>query len=265
MFSTRINLFTLFAICTALFLITGCSDDSPTGADPEDAPDFPQAQPVEIDNSLFEGENVTGSEYEAFNLASSYAQSAQMNVQTSMMFGMSYFTFLQQNQAEYEDGVFNWTFSFTEGGESLTIRATAEESAGQVLWTLYMSGYWDDMEESLDEFKLLTGTVSEDGQSGQWRYYTPEYPDDPFLQYDWAVSGDDQVSFTSTIMEPEEEYQLIVDYQRDGTDNWLTYSGVDTMDDVLIFWDGSSGAGYIEQAGGERECWDETFAEASCS
>lgn len=263
MFSQSRYLIYLATFLMLLFMVTNCSDDSPTGADETDPPTVPDAVPAEIDNSVFENNNPSGEEYNAFNEAGVLTQTAAAQLAGSTAFGQSFLNFTQSQEATFEDGVWAWTFSAAEGGEEFTIRTTAEELSGGVEWNVYISGSFDG--ESVSEFKYLTGFISDDRQSGEWKYFTPETTNQPVLEYQWETIDEDQVTFSMIFTDPDEGIQSSVEYERNGVDNALEFIGFDSDGNIQVYWDSSTGTGYIDRDGEDRRCWDETFAETACS
>lgn len=256
----HIHLATLF---TLLFLISSCSDDSPTGTEEAEAPIVPEAVPAAIENSIFENNNPTGEEYNAFNEAGILAQTADAQLTGSTAFGQTFLNFTQSQQSTYEDGLWVWTFSAAEGGEEFSIRTTAEELSGGIEWNVYLSGSFDG--ESVSEFQYLTGFISNDRQSGEWKYFAPETTNQPVLEYQWETIDDNQATFSMIFTDPEEGIQSSVEYERNGVENTLEYSGFNTDGNVLVYWDSSTGTGFIDREGEERRCWDTSFAETTCS
>jgi hypothetical protein len=252
----------ILSIAVLLFMLQGCSDDSPTGADAGEPPQIPEAAPVEIDNSIFQDNNPSGEEYEAFNEAGALTIGANMNMMGATSMGQSFLMFTQGQNASFEDGKWVWTFSYSVEGESFTIRTTAEEVSGGTEWNLILSGNLEG--ETIEEFRYLSGFVSSDGKSGNWKYYFPENPDQPYLVYEWQSISDTQFTFSSVINLPEEDGEFRIDYERNGDENYLEYSGYDFNQDVLIFWNSSTGVGYIDRPGEDRQCWDESFAATTC-
>lgn len=256
----QIHLVTLF---TLLFLVSSCSDDSPTGVDESEAPSVPEAVPAEIDNSIFVNNNPTGEEYDAFNEAGILTQTADAQLTGSTTLGQTFLMFTQSQQATFENGVWVWSFTAPDGDEEFSIRTTAEELSGGVEWNVYLSGLFDG--ESVTEFLYLTGFISNDRQSGEWKYFTPGTTNQPVLEYQWETIDENRATFSMIFTDPEEGIQSSVEYERNGVENTLQYSGFDTDGNVLVYWDSSTGTGYIDREGEDRRCWDESFAETACS
>lgn len=190
-------------------------------------------------------------------------ETAQTQVQASASLSSAYLSFTDTEQAEFTDGVWEWSFNFQAEGQSLTIRTTAEELSNGVEWNMYISGDFED--ENVDEFRYMTGFTADDQSSGNWQYFSPDFPDRPVVEYQWTSESDDQTTFSTIFYEPENDEESRIDYIKDGVDNTLDYTGFDTDTDVQIYWNSSDGTGYIDRAGEDRQCWDDSFAEVSCS
>lgn len=252
-----------FSIAFAVSILISCSDDSSTGIDEGEPPQIPEAAPVEIDNSVFQDNNPTGEEYDAFNEAGTLTEGANANLVSATSMGQSFLMFTQGQNASFEDGRWVWTFSYSAEGETLTIKTTAEEESGGIEWNLYLTGNFED-EGSLDEFRYLSGYTSNDGVSGNWQYYFPGEPGQPYIVYEWETISDTEFTFSSVVNLPDEEEEFRVDYDRNGEENSLEYSGYDFDQNVSVFWNSSTGTGYIDRPGEDRRCWDDSFAETTC-
>lgn len=257
--TNKLYLIVLIAVSGLVFL-NNCSDDSSTGSEPEDPPEIPEATPVEIDDSIFT-DNTTGEEAPAFLEAELSVQTADETITSAASMSSLYLGSAQGTEPVFEDGMWVWEETAPDG--SLTIRNTSEEVAGGVEWNLYISGNWDG-EESLNDFNILSGFVSDDGMSGSWTFHNPGFPNASYWEYTWEKSSDTEFTFSSSINDPEEDTSFGVNYKRDGDVNTLNYSGFDAMDDIQIYWNGSTGEGYIDE-NGDRRCWDDSYQETACS
>lgn len=251
------------AILSLLLFFSNCSDDSPTSADPSEAPEVPESStPVEIDNAIFEDNNVSGEEYAAFNEAGTFVASANSQIQASSLSSDLYLSFTQNQDAEFNDGVWEWTY-FADGSEGFSIRTTGEELDNGIEWSIYISGEFED--GSVSDFRYMSGFVSNDRSSGTWQFFSPEDPDQPMLEYQWAVISDNETTFSTIYNNLEDGSESRVDYNRTENENTLEYTGFGADSDVIIFWDSSAETGYIDQDGEDHRCWDESFAEVACS
>jgi len=246
-----------------VYLLSGCSDDSPTGVEQDEAPSVPAAVPAQIDNSLFENNNPTGEEYETFNEAGALATSADGQIASSTGLGRSLLTFTEGQDPTLEDGMWVWNFDFGDGNEEFSIRITAEELMDGVEWNLYMSGDFEG--ESVSEFLYLSGFASNDEQNGNWRFFSPEDSNTPVVEYQWDIESESVSEFSSIFNDPESDMQGRIDYNQEAPENFLEYSGFDENVDAIVYWNSDTGEGYVDRANQDRRCWDETFEETECS
>lgn len=255
-------LITLLAVLCTTFLIYGCSDDSSTDVDLSDAPEVPEALPVEMNNSVFTNNSVNGESYTTFNEAGAITVTAEAQVTGFSALGQSMFMFTDSQEPTFDDGVWEWTFTFSEGGgEEFRVVTTAEELSGGTEWNVSLSGNFEG--ESVDNFTFISGFYSNDNQTGNWQYFSPENPDIPVLEYAWNNVDQANSSFDAIIRDLDTGSESTIDYIRDGDDNTLVYDGFDSSVDVIIYWDLATGSGYIERDG-NRRCWNDSFEETDC-
>lgn len=251
----------LFA--AVIFSIAGCSDDSSTGADQPEAPAVPEAVPAEINSSIFENNSVAGEEYALFNEAAIITQTAAAQINGVTIPGQTYLEFTRSNESVFEDGVWTWTFTSSQSGVDVSVRTTAEQLQNGYQWNINISGSFNG--ESITEFLFLSGFISDDGNTGNWQYFSPGQGEQPILEYLWEVTDEAKYSFSSVIAGSSSEDQQRIDYVRDGADNTLSYTGLTSGGDLEIYWNSDTGTGYIDREGEDRRCWDASFAETSCS
>ena len=247
---------------SALFIgLTGCGDS--TSVDEMEPPTVPEAVPAEINSTVFEDHNFSDSDYALFNEAKLLATTASAQINGGTALGQTYLDFTRSNESVFEDGVWTWTFTSTQSGLDVTVRTTAEELANGNQWNIFVNGSFNDQE--VNDFQLLSGFISSDGESGNWRYFSPLSDDQPILEYQWEKTDDNQASFTTIFSDPDGQEQQTILYERDGADNTLTYDGFSMFADVVVYWNSDTGTGYIDREGEDRKCWDETFMETACS
>lgn len=257
---TRIKIAGILLAFLTLSLVS-CSDSS-TSADQPEPPAVPEALPAKINSTVFDNNNPTGQDFALFNEASAYAETAAAQINSGTVLGQAYLDFTSSAESKFEDGTWTWSFSSSQSGFDVTVRTTAEELQNAYEWNVYVNGSFNG--ETVDEFSFLSGFISKDGGNGNWRYFTPDNNDQPILEYQWEVIDENNSSF-STIFSAGSENDQRIDYIQDGVDNTLEYSGFETFPNVVIYWNSEDGSGYIDQAGEDRRCWDESFTETSCS
>ncbi len=261
MYTFRKILITVATLC--LLFVTACSDD-PASSGEGERPEVPDTTPAEVDNSYFENNSPPATEeFSGFNNASSHAQTANVALANNTALGESYLMFTQFDDAEFQNGMWVWTFSIEEDGEMLTIRTTAEEVSGGIEWKIYFSGVFDD--EVVDEFLFVSGFVSNDGNSGGWSYYFPN--DDgisvKFLEYEWSMQGEDNVTLSYTIFDEDGNVAGNVEYVQNGPEHTITMENFGFNDFVEVFWNTDTGVGYVIEDG-EQTCWNQNFENVAC-
>jgi len=253
------------SLLLAIFFFTfvSCGDDSATGVDQPEPPEVPEAVPAEINSSIFDNNNPTGDDFALFNQAAIYAETAAAQINGGTMLGQTYLEYTRSNESKFEDGTWTWNFTSSQSGFDVSVRTTAEQLQNGYQWDVFVSGTFNG--ETVDEYSFLSGFISEDGSSGSWQYFSPGNNEQPILEYQWEVIGESQSSFSTIFSGSSSEDQQRIDYDKNGADNTLEYTGFSSIPDLIIYWNSESGAGYIKREGEDRQCWDESFAEVACS
>lgn len=246
-----------------LFTFSGCGDDSSTGADQPEPPAVPDAVPAEIEGSIFENNNPVGEEFALFSEAATLTQLASGFVGSGTNLGEVYLGFTRSSDAEYEDGTWTWTFTSSESGVDISVRTTSEQLQNGYQWNLYVSGLFND--ETVTEFQFLSGFVSDNGDSGNWQYFSPNSSEQPIMEYQWEVISETESSFTTIFRNSDGSDEQRIIYERNGVDNTLEYIGFANYDDLVVYWNSESKTGYIDRAGEDKRCWDASFKETACS
>jgi hypothetical protein len=259
-----------------LILIVGliaCGDDS-TGpdVDPGEPPSLPsiQSEDAQPDVSFFEehqpkqvGTNVlseTTNYYEARNIALFQGTS-------SFAFAGVYSGFLMEGGREdavYEDGMWVWEYSYSYETESVSLKLTAEEVANGYQWAMYWS--WDDGEVSIEDYKMMEGIVSEDGNSGEWTFNAiDEQTSEERVAYtsEWEVTSDTEKNMSVNWYDETGNSTLTVEYDEDQPEFYMTFTYPDDPD-IVLYWNTDTQEGYFEK-GGDQKCWDENFTDVPCS
>lgn len=259
-----------YVFLTIIFLIvysiSGCSDD-PASVNPGDEPEIPESAPAEVQLEFFENNNPPNdAEHSAFHEANNYAQTANSSLSSVTFMGENYMELSAMADADFEDGKWVWTFSYEEGGESFTMKMTAEEVSGGVNWRVYISGYLFDDEQFVEEFLFITGFISNDRSSGNWNYH---FPDDQgneqtWLTYEWNTTSDSVMSMNFTIYNEEGGTAHSVEYVQNGPEHTITYTSFGVYDNLIVYWNTDTGEGYVDKDG-DRECWDSGFQNVACS
>lgn len=251
-----------YLIIILLFAMAGCGDDSSSSVEQPDPPEVPEAVPAEINSSIFENNNPIGEEFALFNQAALLAQTASAQINGGTALGQTFLELTRSRDADFQDDTWTWTFSSSQNGVDVSVRTTAEQLQGGFQWNIFINGTFNG--ESVDEFQFLSGFISENGDSGNWQYFVPDSNDQPMIEYQWEGVSETESSFTSIFRDSDGSVGLQIDYVRNGVDNTLEYTGT-SSDNLVIYWNSDTKTGYIDQAGEDRRCWDESFTETSCS
>lgn len=253
---------------TALILILSlfafsCSDDSnPSNPDDGEAPDLPSLTAIQPDLSFFlnnspqkANQTVTN-----FNAAKSFA----LSFSTIMSFGQVYTEFFQaasQSEAELENGAWVWDYDYGYQGESASVVLTSRESGNSVLWDMTIS--YSGPQGSYDDYKMVEGQTSKDGNSGSWTFNslsTDGSEEVPAMASNWEKTSDTEVMIETSYYSSEGALQGTFTYTRDASDFMINATG-DSENDV--HWNTDTQEGYYETEG-ERMCWDSDLQDTPC-
>lgn len=275
--------FTLITCTTFLLLFTtwSCSDDSPTGPSPEDAPEAPSLEEVEMDFSIFEnaesfysiepdsrealkkqmGTLADDEYFTAYEQAAFYAFFAEIWFQTMGSLPAAYFNEHQWGDPEVDGDTWIWEWNHHFDDELyFSMRITAETLNNERHWELRYTVQWEEEDENLDNALLIASQVRLDGSGGSWQMHDFfDESDDPIFKVDYDLDGD---LATRVNMEFDEEEDGRFLYQSDGSTGSLEFWDALDSGYSIIEWDNETGAGSIQSPnyrGGEKVCWDEDF------
>ncbi len=259
-----------------LVLIVGlvaCGDNSSTGPDPSEAPSFPKVQNEEAqpDFSFFEQNQTKLTDFalNAEENTDNYSQARQWVLYQSGMsfaFAASYSSMFSNNnqEANYEDGKWVWEYSEQYENESISITITAEEVTGGYNWEMLMS--YDDGETSIVDYRIMEGTVTEDGSEGSWTFniQNPDSNEEQVAyKYEWTISSDTEKSMTAKWYNDSGNVAISANYNANEPEHTMTYI-YPNEPDITVYWNTSTKTGYYEQ-GVDKLCWDENFMDTTCS
>lgn len=258
---SKLNVASLLLVFS-LFLIVSCGDDSTTGADQPEPPTVPEAVPAEINSSIFDSNDPTGETFALFNEAAAYADAAVAQINGGTILGQTYLEFTRSTESTFEDGTWTWTFTSSQSGIDVSVETTAEELENGYQWNIFVSGTFNG--ETVTEFSFLSGFISDDGNTGNWQYFSPDDDQQPILEYQWDKVSETEASFSTIFSGTSASDQQRIDYVRDDANNTLEYTGFTSIPDVVVYWNSDNGSGYIDREGEDRRCWNESFEEVAC-
>lgn len=263
-----------FLLIAGIFLgAMGCG--SSTGPDHGDPPSFPKLQneKAKPDFSFFQQNQpkLSGTTVSADTL--NYYMARSLVLTYTGMFASSDFyneflTSANAQDASYNDGVWEWKYSFSYQGQSIDIRLTAEKVANGYKWAMYWS-YDSGAGIRFDNYKVFEGTSSEDGSQGEWTFNTLSSDTNdpiPAFKTNWTITSDTQKTMTLKVYDNSGNVVMTIDFNLDGTANTLTFSSQDTGSGgtTTVYWDTNTKTGYIIKEG-TKSCWDKNFVNVPCS
>jgi len=261
-------------LCCFLIFQTGCSDSS-TSSEPDDPPGLPtQLTPALIDLTYFTNQNVPNDEnHTIYKTVEAVAISGSGLMQAGGLLGSAdaFLLFMRatNQRPEFSNGSWVWSVTVPSGfmkdsglefnnelGE-VTIKISATPVSGGVQWEIRYTGLIGD--EYLDDFRLIRGFTSEDEMKGEWNFFLPESGNNPIMVYTWEKSS--LTEFTMTLTASYGSDVVAIEYEKNGTENWMTFS--DGTEVSTVYWNESNHSGWIEQHG-QRMCY-ENFQNTACS
>lgn len=242
---------------SSILLLSACSDNEPS-LDPPEIPDLSEVRPsFDYFNSTSKVKEVMGENYQ---LASSLAQSMEALMTTFSSLPESFLNLANQEDPDFDNGVWIWEKTQSSQGESFTIRLEAEQTNTRVNWAMYISA--DTQEQNFDNLKLFDGFVLNDSNEGEWSIYAFEEGNNSqaVMTYDWNIEGPDVASFNFTF---DSNNASSLSYMKNSPDNTITVNG-DT-DTTVIYWNSSTDTGYYDTTGQDRVCWDSSSNNTPCT
>jgi len=252
-------------IVATLVLFMGCSD-SASGPGSEEAPQVPEfySQETNPDLSLYENNDTGGETMSNYNEARGIALSMGFTFTIVEGFAPFFDDARSADNKNFNNGVWEWSFTDSYEGNTAEIRLTAEESESETTWAMYWT--FDDGEgNSYEDAEVLEGTVANDGSEASWAIRTPNPSTGEvnlILDYAWSMPADDQLTVDLTAYETSGSTTGSFEYEQNGSEHTFTLDDQD--DNVTIFWNSDTKAGYIEE-NGMKQCWDENLQNTPCT
>lgn len=257
MFTKRLKYFA--ALCVVAVGLSACGD-SGTNATEEDPPEIPKLEYSQPDVSYFNNNSVQNK-----SASNSYlsAQSMVLGYSTMTSLGQIYGGFLEsapENEASFENGVWEWSYSYNYGGVTSEMRMTAEESGGSTNWSLFWS-FDNGQGESIEDYNIMNGTIQNDGLSGDWTFNSMNPENSvtvPILKTSWVTDGETEHSLDIEFYnEDSGSIEATINYEQSGNDYTMTVTEAGSSSSVIvIYWNPETNLGYIQEGTGERMCWD---------
>ncbi len=268
------NLLTRLGNAFLVILVAGsmisCSDN-PSGNDAGDPPSIPQIQQHQPKITYFQDnypassdESVTA-EYSNFNSAAAIAISSAGILTLGQGMANGFMSLAQNNDADFEDDTWQWEYSYSYDGESLSVRLIAEaQDNDDMKWQMFLNSSGSDG-ENFENYKFMEGTVSSDGQSGNWHLFDfePDQESNPAITFTWDATGDTDKTLTFTAYD-NDSWSMKVDYMENGSEFEMSIETSDSESITQVFWNTDTGTGSMIEDGTET-CWNTNFENIACS
>jgi len=260
-------------------MVSACSDDPSTAPDPdEDAPELPGSViPVQIDLGYFAAQDVPQEEeYSNFLMIKMMAETSGSMLNSGGNFLAPVSEFLGMAglfgvDPVHDNGTWSWTFQVPSDflGDFYDDPSDAQDAVIQILgtpsgnsidWEVLFTGLLYDVQ--VTNFTFMTGTLSLDELSGEWKLFSPEEEvnnEAAVLTYSWQIDSDENYGASVLI-----EYMgdvFSIDYSRNGSNNEISFNDGDTTQ--TFNWDTNAHSGVIT-ADGTSLCY-ENFINTECS
>lgn len=255
--------------------LTGCGDDSTgPGTDPGQAPAIPDiSQMAKPDISFFEENNPQGQKGKVI-LAGEYSNFSTARFKAIFgtffaSFGQVYMGFLNpayNESAEFKDGLWEWSYSYSSEGQSGSMRFTAQEQGSSINWKMYMS-FDDGQGGGYDNYKVMEGTTNKDGSEGQWTFNALDEDNsttEAVATTEWNTTSDTERTITTKIYD-EGNLSTTFDYEQNGVEHTMIFTDGESSDEDEVFWNTDTKMGYVIDANEGKLCWDANLMNTPCS
>lgn len=267
---TRI-LFTYGMLMLLTVTLISCSDSGTDASEPEppSLPNLSAYAQVETDYFQNMGSEASPAVTNSINYAT--AQSLVLGFSSLSMIGQVYTGFLssaQSSNAEFNNGIWEWDYSYNYGGNSASVRLTAEEQNTAVDWDVFIT--LSSPELNFEDYNVMSGTTQNDGLQGQWTFnaFQEGGTETALLESEWTAESEterqlsvdifDNGTTTASINYDQagDEYTMMIDFTDESTS------------DTEIYWDTNADVGYIDRDGEDKKCWQgsgQNAADVACS
>lgn len=241
---------------------TACSDDSTSAEEGCNIGLPSELLPVVLENDYFEQQNIPHEEqYSTFKEVEAIATMGNSIFVAGGPFavGMAFLQYAQLTgvQPEFDGSTCTWTIEAPPGavedGEDVSVVVKGTPTGNGVQWEVEVSGTIDG--QSISGFPIISGFTADDGSTGEWTLRDVESGAEVAV-YDWNITAEDQFELSLNTLDGAS-----VDYNRDGSENYVIYTDPDYS--VQAYWNESTHSGWIEDQQGRR-CY-ENFENAACS
>lgn len=265
-------LVTAFLALWLIIGVTACSDDNSTGADEEDCTTTLPSEfaPATVDQSYFNGQTEPDPQDEQY---SNYFQVQQVATTGSAFFagGAGPFSLASALlvyaqfagiSPDFEDGSCVWRITPPPSqvdGQELTVTVYGTPTGNGVNWEIFFDGELNE-EENVENFRILTGFTSTEGDEGEWNYFDPSAPGTAALTYTWDIES--ETEFELNVNAAASEFGVAtISYTKNGVENNMSFNDGESLTEV--YWNEETDSGWIEDSNGRR-CYT-NFVNSACS
>ncbi|GEM_PF-761851 len=263
----------LWTAMILLFVAGGmisCSDD-PSSSDTGNPPSVPKIKNHQPKTAYFDDNYPAGSnkaiaaEYTHFNTAALVVISSASSLTFTQELANGFLAIAENNQANQDDGQWNWEYSYSYMGESMSIELiAAEQDNGDMKWEMYLSSSSSDGPD-FEDYKYMEGTVAADGNSGSWSIFDfdPEQDSNPALTFQWEAVSDTEKTMKFTAYD-DDAWSMVVNYEENGDDFKMSIEDDSDQSVTEVVWNTNTGVGYMVE-GDVQTCWNADFENVACS
>lgn len=263
--------FSLLVLMILTVTLISCSD-SGTDSNESEPPSLPNlAAYSQVNTSYFTSTGSAANPTVANSVNFATAQSLVLGFSSLSMIGQVYTGFLsnaQSSNASFNNGIWEWDYSYNYGGNSASVRLTAEELSTAVDWDVFIS--LNSAQLNFEDYNVMSGTTQNDGLQGDWTFnaFQEGATGTAVLESEWTAESETDRQLSLEIFDngttaasinfnqAGDEYTMAVDF----TDESAT--------DTEIYWNTDADIGYIDRDGEDRKCWQgsgQNAADVACS
>lgn len=150
-----------------------------------------------------------------------------------------------------------WSYSFSNDSESLTVVVTAEKKGGEYDW---------EWSFTVNDFEWITGGSMEDSSRGWWEFHDNSLPadSDEVIQVEWTYTDEENstVTFTNVNENDSDGMGDYIKYTRVENDISVRFHDVHDnggdLRDIEVYWDivDHTGGITVHEGDGEDCTWD---------
>lgn len=263
------NILKLVCLTVIALGVVSCSDNSvgPDAAESE-PPELPSLQQYQPQTEYFSA----NTQQKSTQAGTGYKLAAQLMRYTvdplfaSTQVYLPFFSQAKQAEPSLNDGVWEWTYSYSQYEQSAEIRLTAEtEGTDKFAWNLFISSS-NTGGQNFEDYRFMDGSTSTDGSDGNWSIYPyePGGNASAIVSFDWDREDDEHYTASYNIESPESSATFTIMYSVAEAEHTLELSSSDGEYDAVVFWDSEGGTGYINPGYGDKTCWDAEYNNIAC-